>query len=147
MNKYVFVPLFIMTCCAKVNATSQLQTLIEINLKNLCPHAIDVTVSEVTTYVENSALLYQPLPPNEIINIRSCLYLNEANKNIVNECLPDNYTLQINADIYSKRLNKTQLLELLETADYKEYGGGGFWIWKTGVKYEWTISDPSLCPK
>jgi hypothetical protein len=135
-----------MIYCAKAHSTSQLQTLVEINLHNSCPNTVEITVPDVTTYVEDPALFHQSLSPNETINIRSCIYLNEAPESIITECVPDNYTLQISAGTNSKILNKTQLLEMLGNSNYKKYTATGFWIWRSNTKYKWTIADPALCP-
>lgn len=124
------------------------------NLKNTCGNPIQVSAPRYANsrgFVNNA----EGLPQTQHLDVGEIVYVfGEACLNrrgfftisafvspideLREECLPDEYTLEISSNGNKRTLNISQFLEALERAELVTSSGH--------TVYKWTISDPSLCP-
>jgi hypothetical protein len=126
--------------------TSQLDARYTIMLKNACDYPIDVSVPKyVEHFVRGQIVTENHLDPGEKMivmaiycaDVSGFFTIKTSSWASSTMCLPDDYKLTITAEDKERSLDKQQLLNTIKRA---EYNG-------KSVYYDWTISNPSLCPK
>ena len=138
MRKIFLLALYVLLGC-----TSQLDAGYTVFLKNTCSYPIDVSspkypervVSEERLNPDETVVVIALIctDASRLFTIRTSSWASDA----MGSCLPVDYKLKIAVDDKERVLDKQQVLNVLERAEYED----------GKLHFLWTISDPTLCPK
>jgi hypothetical protein len=126
-----------------MGCTPQQRVAYSVELKNACNYPIDVSSPQYVDYLASKKHLNSGETMFVIV-----LYCTDASRlftmrtsswaiDAMGGCLKNDYKLTITAGDKERILDKQQVLNAMQRAEYED----------EKIRFHWTISDPSLCPK